>query len=57
MPETDNVEVACIQAAVACATNDGIDSDTRDAANQYLRRQWEYDANEEQPSDNPGGAD
>jgi len=67
MPETNNVEVACIQAALSCATcgvDDpdsqnigGIDETTRDAAREYLRRQWQYDANEEQPGDNPGGND
>ena len=66
MPGTNSVEVACIEAALSCATSPVeddeytgrigiIDNETRDAAREYLRRQWQYDANEEQPGDDPGG--
>ena len=63
MDNTDpEVEVACIQAATSCALaslsdsesgDPGIDQETRDAAREFLRRQWQsyYD---DEANDKPG---
>lgn len=63
---TDNAEVACIEAAATIATlaldskdsiGASIDADTRDAAREYLRRQWTMTDDGDGIDDNPGAYD